>query len=115
MVTKDREVEWVIGAGPHGKVYPRVVAALEYDELGRGDATGRVDVVLVIAGDRIEIRSHGQLLAIVPERYHATAAKALASVPADAIAVRAKLWRSAKDGTYGVRLYLPWGLRPVGG
>lgn len=109
----NREVEVVVPAGVHGRNYPAALRALDLDQLGAGDGSMRVDVVLVatVAGG-IDVKSHGYVLGAIPESRLIVTAKAMASEPADVVRVRAKLWRSAKDRTYGVRVYLPWGLKP---
>lgn len=111
----EREVEVVVPAGVHGRNYPDALRVLDLEQLGAGDGSRRVDVVLVAtAAGSVEVKAHGYVLGTVPENRLMVTAKAMASVPADVVRVRAKLWRSAKDRTYGVRVFLPWGLKPAG-
>ncbi|HUX71297.1 MAG TPA: hypothetical protein VMV41_12345 [Cellulomonadaceae bacterium] len=108
-----REVEIVVPAGSSGRNYPDVLRALGLGQLAPGEGSVRVDVVLVKRGETITVKSAGRDVGVIPAARFAVTAKAMASVPADVVRVRAKLWRSAKDRTYGLRVYLPWGLKPA--
>lgn len=107
LVRGDGETSFTVPAGTTTWAYKRVLRMLGWQRPVNGASTDRLDVVLRVVGNGVVVKHEGYPLGFVGARDVELVRSAMEDVGSAVIRARAYIWRSRRDGTLGVRIYLP--------